>query len=407
MAGLHCLVHRHYRLAPRVEWPAARAPFLHPQALGRVDFPVVAGLEVRAGPRHREPAARVALFRRIVGRDPGFRSGFRSAFRTGARHRLQDRRPRAIDERAPEPPAVFYGAVERPAGLRAGFRAGFRAGAGLRHRRSGGDPAPGALALRPVPPHAHRAGQRPVRQADPGRGVEVGIRHAQLAEFVLAELVLAGHRPQRAPVGRARAPQARKLLLFPDDQIHEPGRAPVDRRVPGLFEARQQDPRLRPLRFAPQNADLAHPRDDLGPLQHCVAGLPRRRRGIAGPARGIRGIAGGHEMPAERLLPARQDGEVLRHGIRLGPLIGMRHDNPPIFAVCSIWQSRNFSCAVKDNFFVPMTKYAESPSPWGFLCEGGTDRIPLPLGEGPGEGSAAAAPMFDPGTATGPADPSP
>ena len=43
----------------------------------------------------------------------------------------------------------------------------------------------------------------------------------------------------------------------------------------------------------------------------------------------------------------------------------------------------------------------------GLLCQWGTDRIPLPLGEGLGEGSSAAAPMSDPGTAAGFADPSP
>ena len=37
----------------------------------------------------------------------------------------------------------------------------------------------------------------------------------------------------------------------------------------------------------------------------------------------------------------------------------------------------------------------------------GADRIPLPLGEGPGEGSPAAAAMSDPGTATEAAYPSP
>ena len=43
----------------------------------------------------------------------------------------------------------------------------------------------------------------------------------------------------------------------------------------------------------------------------------------------------------------------------------------------------------------------------GFLCELGADRIPLPLGEGLGEGSPAAVPMSESGTETKAADPSP
>ena len=179
-----------------------------------------------------------------------------------------------------------------PSSVRSAFRLESCAGARLAQPRSGRGPAPGKRPLRPVPLHAHRAGQRTVRQADLRGGVEVEFRHVPFAE-----LVLAGHRPQRAPVRLARAGQARKRLLFPDHQIHEPCRTPVDRRVPGLFEARKQDPRLRPFRFAPENTDLAHPLDDMGPLQQRVAGLPRRGRGIAGPTGCSGGVAGCHKMP--------------------------------------------------------------------------------------------------------------
>ena len=54
--------------------------------------------------------------------------------------------------------------------------------------------------------------------------------------------------------------------------------------VPGPFQPVEQDPGLPPRCLAPQQADLAHPLDDMGPRHQGMAGLARRAFGIAGPA---------------------------------------------------------------------------------------------------------------------------
>ena len=151
---------------------------------------------------------------------------------------------------------------------------------------------PGQRPLRPFATQPHRLRQRA------GRG------HAR-RRGDLAELVLVGHGPVVRAVSLAFARQARELGLEPNDPQHQLRRLGRRRGLPDLFEPGEQDLDLGPRRLAPQQPDLAHPLDDVGPLQQGVAGLARRALGITGPARRLGGVAAGDEMAAERLLPGR------------------------------------------------------------------------------------------------------
>jgi len=170
---------------------------------------------------------------------------------------------------------------------------------------------PGQRPLRPFAAQLHRLGQR------------AGRRHAR-RRGDLAELVLVRHGPEVRAVALAFARHARQLRLEPDDPQHQLRRLGRHRGLPDLFEPGEQDLDLGPRRLAPQQPDLAHPLDDVGPLQQGVAGLARRALGIAGPARRLGGVAAGDEMAAERLLPGREQAET-RHDAGLGQGEGNGH----------------------------------------------------------------------------------
>ena len=94
----------------------------------------------------------------------------------------------------------------------------------------------GEHALGPVPAPAHGVGER----SRFGPGFErAAFRH-------LAELVLAGNRPQHGAAHAGRPYKPGDLGLEADDLEHEIGRSAGNRSIPGLFQSGERDPGLVP-----------------------------------------------------------------------------------------------------------------------------------------------------------------
>ena len=133
----------------------------------------------------------------------------------------------------------------------------------------------------PAVPAVQRRGER----AGLGGPGEIRVLRRFEGGGQFAELVLVRQGPQVGPAMPAAPGQAGEIGLQPDHLEHHEGRAFRHRNRPGPFQPVEQDPGLPPRRLAPQQPDLAHPLDDMGPLHQGMAGLARRAFRIAGPPR--------------------------------------------------------------------------------------------------------------------------